>query len=196
MSTAGVVYVVSAPSGAGKTSLLKALVKTQKGIAVSVSHTTRKPRLQELDGVHYHFVSNSEFEKLIAEDAFIEYARVFDHYYGTSKASVSELTEKGLDVILEIDWQGEKQARKVFKENCVSIFIMPPSLAALRERLLERGQDSQEVIARRMAAAKSEASHAKEYDYVIINDDFEEALKDLRACFRVQKLKSNIEFQL
>ncbi|GGF96613.1 guanylate kinase [Cysteiniphilum litorale] len=185
MSKLGTVYIVSAPSGAGKTSLLKALIETNDGVAVSVSHTTRKPRPQEVNGQHYHFVSHEVFEKMITEDDFIEYAKVFDHYYGTSKASVDALTQKGLDVILEIDWQGARQAREIFKNNCVSIFILPPNLDALHERLVKRAQDSQEVIVRRMQDAQNEASHANEYDYVIINDNFNEALADLRACFRV-----------
>ncbi len=196
MSKLGTVYIVSAPSGAGKTSLLKALIETNNDVAVSVSHTTRQARPQEIDGQHYHFVSNEVFEQMIIEDNFIEYAKVFDHYYGTSKASVNALTQKGLDVILEIDWQGARQAREVFKNNCVSIFILPPSLEALHERLVKRGQDTQDVIERRMQDAQNEASHANEYDYIIINDNFNEALADLRACFRVQKLKSHLDYCL
>ena len=192
----GTVYIVSAPSGAGKTSLLKAVIHGHENLVVSVSHTTRKPRPQEIDGEHYHFVSHAEFDRLIAQSAFIEYAKVFDHYYGTSKAVVSALTEKALDVILEIDWQGARQAREIFQGNCVSIFILPPSLSVLQERLYKRAQDSDEIIARRMSDAENEASHAKEYDYVIINDEFEEALQDLAACFRVQKLKYNLDYQL
>ncbi|WP_440994200.1 guanylate kinase [Cysteiniphilum litorale] len=196
MSKLGTVYIVSAPSGAGKTSLLKALLETNDGVAVSVSHTTRKPRPQEINGQHYHFVSHEVFETMITEDEFIEYAKVFDHYYGTSKASIETLTQKGLDVILEIDWQGARQAREIFKNNCVSIFILPPSLDALHDRLTRRAQDSKEVIERRMQDAQNEASHANEYDYVIINDNFNEALADLRACFRVQKLKSHLDYCL
>ncbi|MDA0911663.1 MAG: guanylate kinase [Proteobacteria bacterium] len=196
MSKLGTVYIVSAPSGAGKTSLLKALIETNNDVAVSVSHTTRQARPQEIDGQHYHFVSHEIFEKMIAHDEFIEYAKVFDHYYGTSKASVNALTQEGLDVILEIDWQGARQAREIFKNNCVSIFILPPSLEALHERLVKRAQDSQEVVARRMQDAENEASHASEYDYVIINDNFSEALADLQACFRVQKLKSHLDYCL
>ncbi|WP_116963265.1 guanylate kinase [Fastidiosibacter lacustris] len=196
MSQQGKVYIVSAPSGAGKTSLLKAFIKNQTNLGICVSHTTRKPRPLEINGVHYHFVSKDVFEQMIKEGAFIEYAQVFDHYYGTSKNAISVLTEKGLDVILEIDWQGATQARENFKSNCVSIFILPPSLSALYERLKKRGQDSDEIIQRRMQDAKNEVSHANEYDYVIVNDDFDEALKDLEACFRVQKLKSNLDYQL
>lgn len=196
MNKLGTVYIVSAPSGAGKTSLLKAFIEKNNDVAVSVSHTTRAPRPQEVNGQHYHFVGHEAFEKMIREDDFIEYAKVFDHYYGTSKASVDALTQKGLDVILEIDWQGARQAREIFKNNCISIFILPPNLAALHERLVRRGQDSQEVIARRMQDAQNEASHANEYDYVIINDNFNEALADLWACFRVQKLKSHLDYCL
>ncbi|WP_192484919.1 MULTISPECIES: guanylate kinase [Cysteiniphilum] len=196
MNKLGTVYIVSAPSGAGKTSLLRAFIEKNNDVAVSVSHTTRTPRPQEVNGQHYHFVSHEVFEKMVTQDNFIEYAKVFDHYYGTSKASVDALTQKGLDVILEIDWQGARQAREIFKNNCVSIFILPPNLNALHERLVKRGQDSQEVIGRRMQDAQNEASHANEYDYVIINDNFNEALADLWACFRVQKLKSHLDYSL
>lgn len=190
MSMIGTVYIVSAPSGAGKTSLLKAFVSNYKNVAISISHTTRKPRSQEIDGKDYYFITHDNFKSMIKKNKFIEYAKVFDHYYGTSNASIDALTQMGLDVILEIDWQGAQQARKFFKtKNCVSIFILPPNLNELYDRLLKRAQDSKEIIKKRMKDARSEISHANEYDYVIINDNFNEALKDLEACFRVQKLK-------
>lgn len=181
----GVVYIISAPSGAGKTSLVRALVSRHKCLDVSVSHTTRKPRPKEIEGEHYHFITASRFKKIIDEGGFIEYAKVFDYYYGTAKVSIQSLIEKEMNVILEIDWQGARQAREIFKENCVSIFILPPSLEVLHKRLLKRAQDSKEVIDRRMKDVNNEISHAKEYDYVIINDNFNEALKDLEACFLV-----------
>lgn len=183
MSKLSKVYIVSAPSGAGKTSLLKALIEQNSDVSISVSHTTRKARSQEINGQHYHFVTHEIFEQMIGNGDFIEYANVFDHYYGTSKASVEALMQKSLDIVLEIDWKGARKAREIFKENCVSIFILPPSLEALHERLVKRAQDLQEVIERRTQDAQKEASHAKEYDYVIINDNFNEALADLKHIF-------------
>ncbi|WP_162902279.1 guanylate kinase [Facilibium subflavum] len=192
----GSVYIVSAPSGAGKTSLLKALVKTVRGICVCVSHTTRPPRPGETDGQDYYFVDQITFKDMINNDDFVEYAKVFDYYYGTSKKSIEALIQQGLDVILEIDWQGARQARSIFGDDCTRIFIMPPSLKVLRERLVARGQDAEHVIEKRMAQALDEASHANEYDYVVVNEDFDEALNDLKAIFRVQKLKACVNYQL
>ncbi|KZY85248.1 guanylate kinase, partial [Oleiphilus sp. HI0069] len=159
----GRLYVVSAPSGAGKTSLVAALLEADSGIEVSVSHTTRQARPGEVDGVNYHFVSIPEFEQLISESGFLEHAKVFDNYYGTSKTWLEQRMALGQDVILEIDWQGAQQVRELMPDT-VSIFILPPSKAALRERLQGRGQDSEEVIERRMADATSESSHYHEYD--------------------------------
>ena len=181
-------FILSAPSGAGKTSLLHALMNDAEGIAVSVSHTTRRQRPGEIDGRHYHFVSLEEFQRMIAEDAFIEHAQVFDNFYGTSKAGVQQQLDSGTDVILEIDWQGARQVRRLFPE-AVSLFIVPPSVEALRERLSNRGQDSEEVIERRMADALAELSHYDEYDYIIINDQFERALDDLRCVLHAQHLR-------
>jgi guanylate kinase len=182
-----ILFILSAPSGAGKTSLLHALMNDAEGIAVSVSHTTRRQRPGEIDGQHYHFVTVDEFQRMIAEDAFIEHAQVFDNFYGTSKAGVQQQLDSGTDVILEIDWQGARQVRRLFPD-AVSIFIVPPSVEALRERLSDRGQDSEEVIERRMADALAELSHYDEYDYIIINDQFEQALDDLRCVLRAQHL--------
>ena len=188
----GTVFVVSAPSGAGKTSLVKALIEKTDDVAVSVSHTTRAKRPGEIDGQDYFFVADSDFKQMINKNEFIEHAKVFDHFYGTSKKAIENIIADGKNVILEIDWQGAHQAKAIFQESCVMIFILPPSLEALRARLSKRAQDTQEVIERRMRDAQSEASHAHEYDYVIINDDFQTALDDLNAVFRVQKLKASL----
>ena len=184
----GNLFIVSAPSGAGKTSLLKALLERDGSLKLSVSHTTRAPRTGEEDGVHYHFVSVDEFMRLAGEGAFLEQAQVFDNYYGTSQAAVQSLLDEGHDVVLEIDWQGARQVRKAFPE-AVSIFIMPPSVEALRQRLGNRGQDDEAVIERRMRDARSELSHYAEYDYLVVNDDFDLALDELRCIVRAERLK-------
>lgn len=178
--SAGTLYIVAAPSGAGKTSLLKRLVETTPGVAVSISHTTRPPRPSERDGVHYHFVAEPEFETMRAEGAFLEHAHVFGNRYGTSRAAVRAQRDAGLDVILEIDWQGARQVRALAPDSA-TVFILPPSRDALRQRLAGRGQDSPATIERRMAAALDELSHCAEFDYLVINDDFSEALEALRA---------------
>ncbi|MBN57305.1 guanylate kinase [Thalassolituus sp. UBA3500] len=179
-SFTGTLFIFSAPSGAGKTSLVKALLDSTGYIGVSVSHTTRAPRPGEVDGKDYHFVSKEEFEHLIGESAFLEHAQVFDNYYGTSQRWVESELEAGRDVILEIDWQGAEQVRRLMPE-AISVFIAPPSIAALEQRLQNRGQDSDEIIQRRMRDARSEMSHYGEYDYLIINDDFNNTLEELRA---------------
>lgn len=178
MSQQGTLFIVSAPSGAGKTSLLKELVPADEQLVLSVSHTTRAMRPGEEDGVHYHFVDKEEFIRLVGEGAFLEHAQVFDNYYGTAEEGVRNQLAAGQDVVLEIDWQGARQVRKRFPE-AVSIFVAPPSIEALRERLGGRGQDSEEIIARRMQDARSELSHYGEYDYLVINDDFAQALAEL-----------------
>ncbi|WP_114416855.1 guanylate kinase [Marinospirillum perlucidum] len=183
----GRLYILSAPSGAGKTSLVAALLEKLARLEVSVSHTTRSPRPGEKDGVNYHFTSQEAFLQLREEGAFFESAEVFGNYYGTAQKSVEERMAAGVDVILEIDWQGAQQVRKKMPE-ATSIFILPPSQAALRERLEQRGQDSKEVIDGRMRQAISEMSHYPEYDYLVINDDFEQALKELEAIFVAQRL--------
>lgn len=184
----GVLFVMSAPSGAGKTSLLKALVPTDPRLRVSVSHTTRAPRPGEQDGTHYHFVDRGRFETMVAAGEFLEHARVFDNFYGTSERTVRDMLGSGLDVVLEIDWQGARQVRARFPD-AVSVFIVPPNVEALRARLSGRGQDSAEIIDRRMRDARSELSHFGEYDYVVVNDVFEEALADLRAIVAAERLR-------
>ena len=172
-------YIISAPSGAGKTSLVSALLEQMEGIQVSVSHTTRDRRSGETDGINYNFVSQETFTTMLNDTAFYEHAEVFGNFYGTSQHWVEETLAKGIDVILEIDWQGAQQVRKLI--DCYSIFILPPSLAALRERLTNRDQDNSNVIEQRLAEAQSEISHYSEADYLIINDDFEQALIELKA---------------
>lgn len=184
----GKLYVVSAPSGAGKTSLLKQLMAELDSVQTSISHTTRDKRVGEVDGTDYHFVSQEAFHQLISEDAFFEHAEVFGNYYGTSKASIQEQLASGIDVILEIDWQGARQIRKQLPESCF-IFILPPSKEALLERLEGRGQDDASIINKRMQAAQSEMSHYNEYDYLVINDDFAIALTELKAILIAERQK-------
>jgi guanylate kinase len=186
--TAGVLFIVSAPSGAGKTSLLRALVPADPRLRLSISHTTRLPRPGEQDGVHYHFVDRAGFEGMAAAGEFLEHAQVFDNLYGTAERSVRDLLEDDFDVVLEIDWQGARQVRARFPE-AVSVFVVPPSVEALRQRLGGRGQDSPEVIERRMRDARSELSHFAEYDYMVVNDLFEVALADLRALVTAERLR-------
>jgi len=182
----GTLYTVSAPSGAGKTSLVKALIEADTQVTVSVSHTTRPMRPGEIEGINYHFVSRDEFVDMLGQSAFLEHAQVFDNYYGTSRAWVEETLASGRDVILEIDWQGAAQVRKLMPET-VGIFILPPSQQALLERLTGRGQDDQAVIDRRMAQAIDEMSHYVETDYLVINDDFTTALNELRAIMVAER---------
>jgi guanylate kinase len=184
----GTLYIFSAPSGAGKTSLVKALLESTEGITVSVSHTTRAMRPGEQEGVHYHYVDIPAFERMVAGQAFLEHAKVFDNYYGTSRQAVLDKLAQGLDVILEIDWQGARQVRTLFPD-CRSIFVLPPSKAALRERLTGRGQDDDTIIARRMHDAEAEMSHYAEFDYVVVNDVFDEALAELRAIVTAEHLR-------
>ncbi len=176
-------YVVAAPSGGGKTSLISALLRLDEQLRLSISHTTRPPRNRELDGQHYFFVSDEEFDRLVEENAFLEHARVYDHRYGTGREQVQRQLDQGFDVMLDIDWQGAAQIRQSFPDGR-NIFILPPSLEELHRRLSSRGQDSPEVIERRMQKARSELSHASEFDYMIVNDDFEAAVHDLHAIIR------------
>ncbi|ATC84989.1 MULTISPECIES: guanylate kinase [Pseudoalteromonas] len=185
--TRGNLFILSAPSGAGKSSLINALLKKHADMKVSVSHTTRAPRPGEENGVHYHFVSTDEFKALIAKDDFFEWAQVFDNYYGTSKQAIESQLDAGIDVFLDIDWQGAQQVRKIMP-SVQTIFILPPSKEELEQRLNNRGQDSAEVIASRMAKAQSETSHYNEYDFVIVNDDFESALGDIEMIVMAQRL--------
>ena len=183
MKSSPSLYVVAAPSGGGKTSLVQALLERDDQVSLSVSHTTRSPRPGEEHGVHYHFVTDHAFMALIDQDDFLEHAQVYDHRYGTGRSSVEEKLAQGLDVLLDIDWQGARQVRSAYPD-AVLIFIIPPSIEALRKRLNARGQDSDEVIARRMSKAQSEISHWEEFDHVIVNDDFNAALDDLHAIIR------------
>lgn len=185
----GTLYIVSAASGTGKTSLIESLVKDTKNIKFSISHTTRQVRGNEIDGQDYFFVSKEEFENLIKRDEFLEYAKVFDEYYGTSRTWVEEQLDLGVDVVLDIDWQGARQIRE--KIECTTIFLLPPSKMELRSRLEKRGRDGSEIIEKRLAAASSEISHYKEFDYVVINDSFNEALMDLRSIINGKRLSSD-----
>jgi guanylate kinase len=177
---AGHLFVISAPSGAGKTSLVKALLAARANLAVSVSHTTRRQRPNEVDGRDYHFVDVPRFEQMVAAGAFLEHARVFDNYYGTGRAQLEARLAAGVDVLLEIDWQGARQVRAALP-SCTTIFILPPSRGALEQRLTGRGTDSPEVIARRLSDAVTDMSHWREFDYVVVNDRFDQAVAELQA---------------
>jgi len=190
----GTLYIISAPSGAGKTSLVKALLERQSGVVVSVSHTTRAPRPGEQDGVDYHFINKVEFERLVERCEFLEHAQVFDNSYGTRRATVLERLEADEDVILEIDWQGARQVAEAFPQ-AVRIFVLPPSREALQERLMARGQDSEAVIDRRMADAINEMSRYVEYDYLVFNDVFDVALLEMDALFRARRLRCEAQQQ-
>ncbi|GKW54030.1 MULTISPECIES: guanylate kinase [Pseudoalteromonas] len=185
--TRGNLFILSAPSGAGKSSLIGALLKKHSDMKVSVSHTTRSPRPGEENGVHYHFVSVDEFKALIEKNDFFEWAQVFDNYYGTSKQAIESQLAAGIDVFLDIDWQGAQQIRKLV-DDVETIFILPPSKEELESRLNNRGQDSAEVIAGRMAKAQSETSHYNEYDYVVVNDDFDTALTEIETIVMAKRL--------
>ena len=192
-ATTGTLYIVSAPSGAGKTSLVKALVDAQPQVRVSVS-TTRAMRPGEVDGVNYHFVSREEFLARLERNEFLEHAEVFGNLYGTSQRWLEQTLAEGYDLILEIDWQGAQQVRRLMPQ-AKSIFILPPTQEALRQRLNNRGQDSDEIIEKRMREAVSEMSHYVEYDYLVINDDFAHALIDLQSIFRANQLRQPAQQQ-
>jgi len=176
----GTLLIVAAPSGAGKTSLVRALSESLVGVVVSVSHTTRPRRPREQEGVHYHFVDDARFQDMVDAGEFLEYAQVFDRRYGTARASVQHKLAQGLDVILEIDWQGARQVRQNLP-HCLSIFILPPSRQALEQRLRARAQDSEETITGRMRAAVQEMRHYDEFDYLVVNDDFNQAVETLKV---------------
>lgn len=184
----GTLFVLSAPSGAGKTSLVKALLESTDNLCVSISHTTRPMRPGEQDGVNYHFVSREGFQALMEQSDFLEHAEVFGNYYGTSRSFVEQTLTTGKDVILEIDWQGAQQIRRIFPES-ISVFILPPSREALESRLRGRGQDAEAVIQGRLAKAVEEMSHYVEYDYLVINDQFDVALRELRAVIEASRLR-------
>ncbi len=184
----GNLLVVSAPSGAGKSSLVKALISSEPGLKVAVSHTTRAPRPGEINGKHYHFVDVRQFQEMLTQEAFIEHAEVFGNFYGTAKSSIEQPLNEGLDLILEIDWQGARQVRQHFPK-AASLFILPPSTQALRERLLSRGQDAEEIIEGRMRQAQSEISHYPEFDYLLVNDLFDQALYEIRSLITALRLR-------
>ena len=192
MARKGTLFIVSAPSGAGKSSLIKALLDANPSsdMMVSVSHTTRAVRPGEIDGVHYHYISEPEFKQQIANEEFFEWAKVFDNYYGTSRVMIEKTLARGIDIFLDIDWQGARQIKQQIAD-ARGIFILPPSREELERRLNSRGQDSEAIIAGRMAEAEAEMSHYNEYDYLIINDDFATALEDLHAIVRAERLGSS-----
>jgi guanylate kinase len=186
----GNLFILSAPSGGGKSSLIGALRKTHPHVTVSVSHTSRAPRPGEENGKHYHFVDTDSFKQLIEEEVFLEWAEVFGNFYGTSRLAIAEQLAEGKDVFLDIDWQGAQQIRELF-DDVTTVFVMPPSKSELRQRLMERGQDSDDVIDSRMAKAQAEMSHFEEFDYLIVNDDFDAALKELEQIVLSQRLKTS-----
>jgi guanylate kinase len=194
MQPLGNLFIIAAPSGAGKSSLISALIDKHKAthpnqpdaVQLSISHTTRAPRPGETNGVEYYFVSREEFERMIENNDFYEHAEVFGNYYGTSKAAIADKLHLGIDVFLDIDWQGARQVKRQ-NPNAIGIFILPPSKDALLTRLINRGQDSHEVIEGRMAQAVSEMSHYNEFDYLILNDQFEQALQQMSAIVEAQR---------
>lgn len=189
MTCKGTLYVIAAPSGAGKTSLVAALATHLKHLQISISHTTRAMRPGEENGIHYFFTSKPEFERLIAENAFIEYATVFTQYYGTSRQFVEQTLAAGRDVILEIDWQGHAQIKHLFPDS-IGIFILPPSMEALKNRLTARQQDAPDIITARLADASETMKHIAAFDYVVMNDDFNTALSELTAIVTAERLRT------
>jgi len=188
----GTLFIVSAASGTGKTTLVKALLENCDNLSVSISHTTRPIRVGELDTVHYHFTSKDSFIEMIGKGEFLEHAEVFGNYYGTALSTVESTLRQDHDIILEIDWQGAQQVRRLYP-NAVSVFIIPPSRAALRNRLQARGQDSDEVITQRLNGAIADMSHFIEFDFVVINDDFDTALNDLRSIVEASRLRQSVQ---
>ena len=188
----GQLYVVSAPSGAGKTSLVKTLLESTPSLQVSVSHTTRDMRPGETDGINYYFVDESEFESIRDANGFFEWAKVFGNFYGTSRQAVQEKLADGIDVILEIDWQGARQV-KALVDSAISIFVLPPSTAALRSRLTDRGQDNDVIIEDRMQAARDEIAHYIEADFIVLNDDFKRAIHDLKSIVQAHRLSQQVQ---
>ena len=191
MAAKGLLLAISAPSGAGKTSLVRALAKRDPVLSVSVSHTTRPRRPTEREGVNYHFIDREVFLETAGEGGFLEHALVFGHHYGTSLENVQRERAAGRDVILEIDWQGAAQVLRTAPET-ISIFVAPPSKEALRQRLVARGEDAMETIERRLREARAEMSHYRDYDYLVINDDFDSTLEDMEAIVRAERLKRGV----
>ena len=192
MNKEGNLFVISAPSGTGKTSLVNALEERVDEIKVSTSYTTRPPRPGDCDGDDYFFVDGDSFQHMVADHAFLEHAEIYGHHYGTAKAWVMSQLQDGFDVLLEIDWQGARQIRKLFPP-ALSIFIFPPSISALQDRLVKRRQDKQNVIEERLALAKAEMQHYHEFDYLVVNDDFERALADLICIIRAERLQLDVQ---
>ncbi|HLF66784.1 MAG TPA: guanylate kinase [Gammaproteobacteria bacterium] len=190
----GNLFVIAAPSGTGKTTLVKALVESLSDISVSISHTTRPQRPGETDGINYFFINEDQFRQMIENGEFLEYARVFGRYYGTSHQWVTEALKKGIDVILEIDWQGMQQITALIPES-ISIFILPPSLENLKDRLVKRDQDKDHIIQERMADVQETISHVYEFDYVVVNDDFTRALHDLELIVEANRLRQKQQTQ-
>lgn len=195
----GTLYIVAAPSGSGKTSLVNALLEREPGIGLSVSYTSRLPRPGEIDGRHYHFVSREVFQRMAANGLFYEYANVHGDLKGTARSAVEPLLEQGKDVLLEIDWQGARQVREAMKDctgpACISIFILPPSRAELERRLRTRASDDAATIARRLADSREEVSHAGDFDFIVVNDDFATALSDLRSIVACQRLRRGAQLK-
>lgn len=183
----GTLFIIAAPSGAGKTSLVKALAEQSDELAVSVSHTTRQARADEENGRDYYFIDETDFKKRVNANEFLEYAKVFGNYYGTSREAVETQLASGKNIILEIDWQGAEQVKSQLR-NCVSIFVLPPDYKTLRDRLISRQKDAMETIEQRMAAAENEISHYKDFDYIVINDNFETALSELKMIITATNL--------
>ena len=185
----GLMLVLSSPSGAGKTSIARRLLAEDDNLALSVSATTRLPRPNEVDGRDYHFVDKDRFDAMVADNAFLEYAEVFGNFYGTPKADVMTVLERGGDVLFDIDWQGTQQVANAARDDLVSVFVLPPSRATLQDRLVSRAQDSDEVVASRMAKASDEISHYREYDYIVVNDDLELAVGVVRSILAAERLR-------
>jgi guanylate kinase len=190
----GCLFIVSAPSGGGKTSLVKELINREHGIEVSISHTTRERRPLEKDGINYFFISEQEFCKMIKNKDFIEHAEVFGNLYGTSKAQINNKLDAGIDVVLDIDWQGAEQIKALFPDS-VGIFVVPPSLEILESRLIDRAQDKEDIIQNRMQRARKEMSHYKDFDYLIINDDFNNAADDLIAIVKSKRVSMGCQIK-